>query len=153
MSSPKTEATAPILQRLGRSSHLRILAVNVDTVRQPQEGPTGTPLTWSGPNGEQFKATFERQRPQLEPGVLNGERVEWINPTNRTCTIEIHEVECRESPFEDGARKFTIAPGRSVLSGVIRGKLDEHYRYTVKFDGPLDDDGGERGDPVIIVKG
>ena len=154
MSSPENDNAGPDPQRLGRTSHLRILTVNLNTVRHPQEGPTGTPIDWSRPNGEQHRAHFEYQKPELEPVVLNGERVEWINPTKQACTIAFDEDECPESPFEDGKRHFAILPGQSVLSGVIKGKMNKHYPYLVNFAAPTGDgDGGTRGNPVIIVKG
>ena len=42
MSSLKEDTSGPDASKLGRSSHLRILTVNVNTVRHPKEGSNGT---------------------------------------------------------------------------------------------------------------
>ena len=147
------EGNRPDPSRLGRSSHLRILTVNSNTVRHLREGDGGKPIKWTTSDGEQCEAKFEREKPELEPHVLNGERVEWINPTNQSCTIVFDKDECPDPPFEDGKRQFTIAPKQSVFSGVINAKIGGRYRYLVDFaEPPADDDGGGMGDPVIIVK-
>ena len=142
------------LQVLGRSSHLRILTITSNVVRILREGPNGKLVKWTTPSGEQCEAEFQHEEPELDPQVLNGERVEWINPTNQPCTIEFDKDECPEPPFEDGKRQFTIAPGQSVFSSVIKGKLRGRYGYLVNFDAPPDSDGGgNRGNPVIIIRG
>jgi len=154
MSSPPNLNPNPDPQALGRSSHLRILTVNSNTVRHLREGTDGKQITWTTSNGEQCEAKFQYEKPELEPQVLNGERVEWINPTNQTCTIVFDKDECPELPFEDGKRKFMIAPGKSVFSGVIKGKRDRRYAYLVNFTArPDNDDGGDKGNPVIIIRG
>jgi hypothetical protein len=152
MNSPKNASNEPE-PGVRRSSHLRILTVNLNTVRHPHEGPSGKRLVWSGPNGEQCEAQFEYESAELKPEVESGDRVEWINPTNQPCTIVFDETECRVSPFTDGSRQFSVAPGRSVFSGVISGKKGTRYPYLVNFAVVPDDDGGDRGDPVIIVTG
>jgi hypothetical protein len=152
MNPPNNNATAPDPSELGRSSHLRILTINVNTVRYPQEGPTGTRAVWSGRNGEQHQAQFEYEKADLKPEVLNGEQVEWINLTKQPCTIVFAEDECPNSPFQDGTRKFDIASGQSVLSGVISGEKNGRYPYLVSFVVPPDANGGNLGDPVLIVR-
>jgi hypothetical protein len=153
MGAAGNPTSAPDPQKLGRSSHLRILTVNFNTVRHPPEGPKGTLTRWIGPDG-QCEASFQFEERPLEPHVLNGERIEWINPTNQPCTVIFHKDEVPESPFEKGEREFTINPGQSVFSGVINGKIGGRYRYLVNFAAPPDDDDDEnRGDPVIIIKG
>ena len=157
MSSPGNQNIKPDPQALGRSSHLRILTVNSNTVRTPREGANGKVIRWTSSNGDECEAEFQYGKPELPPHVLNGEQVEWINPstTNQPCTIEFDKDECPEPPFADGKRLFTIAPGKSVFSGVIKGKLDRRYTYLVNFAAPPDDDdgGGDMGNPEIIVRG
>ena len=152
MHSPTNSSNAPDPGVLGRSSHLRILTVNLNTVRHPPEGPRGKLLVWSGPEGERYQAQFEHESPELKPEVLNGERVEWINLTNQPCTIVFDQTECKVSPFQDGTREFSIAPGRSVFSGVIRGKENTRFPYLVNFASPPETGGGNLGDPVIIIR-
>jgi hypothetical protein len=157
MSSPGNQNIKPDLQALGRSSHLRILTVNSNTVRTPREGGNGKVIRWTSPNGDECEVGFRFGEPELEPHVLNGERVEWINPptTNQPCTIEFDEDVCPVLPFVGGKRQFTIAPGRSVFSDVIYGKIGGRYSYLVNFAAPPDDDdgGGNMGNPQIIVRG
>jgi hypothetical protein len=151
MSTASTPSSAPDPQRLGRSLHLRILVVNANTVRHLSEGPNGKPTSWTGPNGERCEARFQYEEPEREPGVLNGERVEWINPTNQPCTIIFDKDEVPEPPFEGGERRFMVPAHASVFSGIIRGKTGSRYRYLVNF--PPDADDGGRGNPVIIIRG
>ena len=152
MSSLKEDTSGPDASKLGRSSHLRILTVNVNTVRHPKEGSNGTFVEWSGPNGEKYQAQFQYEEPEFEPKVLNGERVEWINLTNQPCTIVFDPTDCTQSPFQGGGRQFTIAPGRSVFSGVVDGAKNKHYPYLVNFEVPPDAGGGELGNPELIVR-
>lgn len=139
---------------LGRISHLRILTVNLNTVRHLREGSDGRSITWTTSNGEQCEAKFQYEQPELEPRVLNGERVEWINPTDQPCTIVFDPDESTIPPFEDGKRQFMIGPGKSVFSSLIKGKIGQRYSYLVNFAVPPNsDDDCNRGNPVIIVKG
>ena len=145
------ESIGPDPSALGRSSHLRILTVNFNTVRHFHEGPGGKSVKWATSSGEQCEAKFEHEKPELKPHVLNGERVEWINPTDQTCIIKFDEVECPTLPFEDGKREITIAPGTSVFSDVTKGK--GRYPYLVDFVvPPTGTEGPNLGNPVIIVK-
>jgi hypothetical protein len=152
MSSLKEDTPRPDPSELGRNSHLRILTVNRNTVRHPKEGSKGTAVEWSGSKGEKYQAQFQYEEPDFQPQVLKGERVEWINLTNQPCTIVFDKTDCEQSPFQDGARQFTIAPGRSVFSGLIDGPKNRHYPYLVNFVVPPDTQGGQLGDPEIIVK-
>lgn len=152
--SASNSGTAPDPQKLGRSSHLCIFVMNTNTVRCPPQRADGTATRWLRSNGEQCEALFKDGEPELEPLVLNGERVEWINPTNRACTVIFSKEEVPEFPFEDGEREFTLAPGHSVLSSVVKGKIGTRYRYRVDFpEAPRAGDGGHRGNPVIIIRG
>ena len=126
---------------------------NRHTVRHLREGPNGKLIKWMTLNGEQCEAKFQYEEPELEPVVLNGEQVEWINPTNQPCTLVFDKDESKESPFEHGQREFTIAPGHSVFSGMIKGKHGARYPYLVNFaQPPKDDDDDQLGNPVIIVR-
>jgi hypothetical protein len=144
---------APDPTQLGRTSSLRILVMNTNTVCRPPEGPNGTLTEWQRPDGERCQANFQFEEPELEAAVLNGEQVEWINPTNQPCTVSFREEEVPQSPFEGGERSFSIAPHHSIFSGVIKGKKGHRYGYIVKFEIPPDDGGGRSGDPEIIIKG
>jgi hypothetical protein len=157
MSSSGNQNPTPDPQALGRNSHLRILAMNSNKVRALSEVSEGTEITWTTPGGKRCTAKVQDEKPEPEAEVLNGERVEWINPltTKQPCTIEFDEDLCPVPPFVGGKRQFTIAPGRSVFSDVIKGKIGESYGYLVNFGAPPadDDGGGNMGNPVIIIRG
>ena len=157
MSSSENQSPTPDPRVLGRSSHLRILAVNSNNVLALSEVSEGTEITWTTSDGERCTAKVQYEKPEREAAVLNGERVEWINPltTKQPCTIEFDEDVCPVLPFVGGNRQFTIAPGRSVFSDVIAGKIGRSYGYLVNFAAPPDDDdgGSKMGNPEIIIRG
>ena len=66
MSSPGNQNIKPDPRALGRSSHLRILTVNSNTVRTPREGGNGKVIRWTSSNGDECEAKFQYGKPELD---------------------------------------------------------------------------------------
>lgn len=119
--------------------------------------PTGnaTRTQWVGTDGATHSLAVNASQTDIVPEVRNGERVEWINLADVPFSIVFQKTKC---PFEDCQREYTVPPGRSVLSGIIRASINTSYSYTVaskaQDNTARSSTGGvQRGNPEVIVRG
>jgi len=109
---------------------------------------------WIGEDGIARSLAINATQAEVVPEVKNGERIEWINLADVPFSIIFQKTRC---PFFDGSCEFTVGPGRSVLSGIVRGDSNTSYSYTVTAStqdtGAGSSGAPKRGNPEVIVRG